>query len=120
MRVRTELAIKHGQEREIYRTRINNFVHEASRPASIIDYTRLEGGNYNEWLKDPDDEPLLAAALVGKAGYVVSWNTHDFPPNGGFAGVRYLTPPDFYQVLYAEYPRRKLKEAFEASDYRVP
>jgi len=61
------------------------------------------------------DEPLLAAALVGKAGYVVSWNIHDFPPSGAFAGVWYLTPPDFYEILYAEHPRRKLKEAFEAS-----
>jgi predicted nucleic acid-binding protein len=72
VRIRTELAIKHGQDREIYRARINAFVHQVTPGAVMVDYTKITGGNYREWLKDPDDEPVLAAALIGKAQYIVS------------------------------------------------
>jgi predicted nucleic acid-binding protein len=117
-RVRTELAIKHGQDRNVYRARLNQFISEVSRLAILVDYTRLEGGSYTEWLKDPDDEPLLATALVGRAHCVVSWNTKDFPPTGSFAGVRYLTPPQFLADLYRQHPRRK--KEFAAEEYRAP
>ena len=105
-RVRTELAIRQGQDREIYRARINTFVTQLSGLAVVVDHTRLTGGNYSEWLKDPDDEPILATALVGKARYVVSWNTRDFPPSGSFAGVEYLTPRVFLDGLYQQWPLR--------------
>ncbi len=78
-RLRTEWAIKQGLERARYRERINALTRELSQIAVIVDYTRLEGGNYRDWLRDPDDEPLLATALVGRAAYVVSHNTSDFP-----------------------------------------
>lgn len=104
VRIRTEWGIKHSQDRKVYRERINQLVGEISRLAVLVDYTRLEGGSYIEWLKDPDDEPLLAAALVGKAPYVVSWNTRDFPPGATFAGVRYLTPPEFLAEIYSQHP----------------
>ena len=78
-RIRTELAIRHGQDRAIYRTRINECINVLSRLAVTVDHTRLEGGNYTRWLQDPDDEPVLATALVGKAHYIVSLNTKDFP-----------------------------------------
>jgi predicted nucleic acid-binding protein len=103
-RIRTEWAIRQGLEREGYRERINGLIQELSKLATLVDYTRLEGGNYTTWLNDPDDEPLLATALVGRAEYVVSHNTRDFPPDGSFAGVHYLTPLAFLDVLYQEHP----------------
>ncbi|HEY8324968.1 MAG: putative toxin-antitoxin system toxin component, PIN family [Ktedonobacterales bacterium] len=105
-RIRTEWAIKQGLPREVYRQRINQLIELLSRTAVLVDYTRLEGGSYTEWLSDPDDEPLLATALVGRATYVVSHNTRDFPPDGVFAGVRYLTPLDFLDMLYRDHPIR--------------
>lgn len=119
VRIRTEWAIKQGQDRAVYRERINRFVEEVSRVAVLIDYTRLEGGTYGEWLTDPDDEPLLATALVGRAPYVVSWNTRDFPPGGLYAGVQYVTPPRFLAVLYRLHPRQHLLEAYRQSGYRA-
>lgn len=120
VRIKTELAIKHQQDRAIYRARINEFVRQVTAVATLVDYTRLAGGNYEEWLKDPDDEPLLATALVGKAHYVVSWNTKDFPPSGSFAGVQFVTPPQFLLNIYQERPYRRLRAAYLASGYHLP
>jgi predicted nucleic acid-binding protein len=74
----------------------------------LVNHTRLEGGNYDSWLKDADDEPILATALVGKAQYIVSWNTRDFPPSRTYAHVRYVTPPEFVDELYAELPQHNI------------
>lgn len=104
VRIRVEKAIAHNQERRLYRERINNYVNEITRRAEIVNHTLLEGGNYTRWLRDPDDEPLLATALVGRAEFIVSWNTRDFPPGGSYAHVRYVTPPQFLEELYGQYP----------------
>lgn len=118
-RLRTEWAIKQGLDRARYRGRINALIRELSRIAVIVDYTRLEGGNYRDWLRDPDDEPLLTTALVGKAAYAVSHNTSDFPPGGVFAGVTYLTPASFLDMLYREHPRQSsLPE--DAESFKLP
>lgn len=108
-RIRTELAIRHGQDRALYRTRINEYIKVLSQLAVTVDHTRLEGGNYTRWLHDPDDEPVLATALVGKAQYIVSLNTKDFPPNGSFAGVHYMTPAKFLELLYEQNPQKDLQ-----------
>lgn len=119
-RIRTEWAIKQGLDREVYRERINTLIRELSKVATLVDYTRLEGGNYTEWLKDPDDEPLLATALVGRAQYIVSHNTSDFPPRGSFAGVRYLTPRAFLDMLYQEYPGEPARREEGQALFRLP
>lgn len=116
VRVRTEMAIRNGQDREIYRSRINRFVHEVAGLADIVDYTLVEGGSYASWLKDPDDEPLLATALIGGAQFVVSWNTRDFPPTSVYAGVRYLIPPAFFAEIYGTHP---LQARFDSTHYRA-
>lgn len=112
-RIRTEWAIKQGLPREAYRERINLLIERLSQIAVLVDYTRLEGGNSTRWLKDLDDEPLLATALVGRATYVVSHNTSDFPPDGVYAGVRYLTPLAFLDMRYRDYPIRPRRSADE-------
>lgn len=120
VRIRTELAIKHQQDRTTYRARINACIRELSPIAEFVDYTLLEGGNYQQWLQDADDEPILATALVGRAHSVVSLNTKDFPPMGIFAGVRYLTPRQFLDELYSQHPDKNLPEDFADSGFRVP
>lgn len=120
-RIRTEWAIRQGLDREVYRERINSLVKELSLIATLVDYTRLQGGAYSRWLRDPDDEPLLATALVGQASYVVSHNTSDFPPGNVFAGVRYMTPLDFLDMLYRAYPlKSKWLKREQQDPYRLP
>jgi len=48
VRVHTELAIKQGLDRQIYRARVNLFVAELASLSSVADYTRLKSGNYTE------------------------------------------------------------------------
>ena len=101
---RTEMAIKQGLESAIYTERINRYVKEITAVATMVNHTRLVGGNYTDWLRDPDDVPLLATALVGKAQYIISWNTRDFPPKGHFAHSHYLIPPRFLEEIDALNP----------------
>lgn len=119
-RVRQRLALKHGQPEPEYRAAINASIRELASLTAYADYTLLTGGNYDQWLKDPDDEPILATALVGGASYIVSTNTHDYPPGDVFAGVRYLTPRAFLDWLYSQYPDGQPLEDWQASGYRLP
>jgi len=55
-------------------------------------------------LKDPWDRPIWAAAVLGEATYVVSENTHDYPPPNQddrhiHADVEYLSTQSFLDVL---------------------
>ena len=55
-------------------------------------------------LDDVWDYPIWAAAVAGQAHYIVSNNTHDYPPveTGGrhvYAGVEYLSGVDFLALL---------------------
>jgi len=67
--------------------------------AEIVDYRQIEGGNYELWLRDPDDHPIMATALIGKVDYLVTWNTKDFPPKKRFAGVTVITPDAFLREI---------------------
>ena len=67
--------------------------------AEVVDYRQVTGGNYDVWLRDPDDHPIMATALAGEADYLVTWNVRDFPPNRRFAGVTIVTPDAFLQLL---------------------
>ena len=67
--------------------------------AEVVDYRQVTGGSYDLWLKDPDDHPIMATALVGGVDYVVTWNVKDFPPKQRFAGVTIITPNAFLRLL---------------------
>ena len=64
-----------------------------------VDYREITGGNYDIWLRDLDDHPIMATALAGGAEYIVTWNTRDFPPKRRFAGVTILTPDAFIRLF---------------------
>lgn len=98
VRIRVEQAIAHAVERAVYRERINNLVHRLSDVARVADYRAIL---IDGLLSDPDDEPILATALAGRAGHVVSHNVRDFPPDGTALGVRFVTPAAFLTLLEA-------------------
>lgn len=54
---------------------------------------------------DPDDRHVLAAAIAGKAAYIVIWNLKDFPAKDlGSHGVASQSPDDFLTNLHAMFP----------------
>lgn len=68
--------------------------------AAWCDYRQITGGSYENWLRDPDDHPIVATALAGGAEYIVTWNIRDFPPKKRFAGfITIITPDAFLQEL---------------------
>lgn len=67
--------------------------------AERVDYQQITGGNYEEWLTDVDDHPIMATALMGRVDYIVTSNTKDFPPKKQFAGITIITPDAFLRLL---------------------
>ncbi len=64
----------------------------------LVDEQTITGGNYDLWLRDPNDHPILATALAGKADYLVTQNIKDFPPKLRFAGTT-ITPEAFLRLF---------------------
>jgi predicted nucleic acid-binding protein len=67
--------------------------------AEVVDDRQITGGNYDVWLRDPDDHPIMATALAGQVDYLVTWNIRDFPPKKRFAGITILTPDAFLRLF---------------------
>ncbi len=74
------------------------FFRRVDATAELVDHREYEG-EYPDWLDDPDDYHLIAAAIVAQADYLVTANTHDFPAGETFAGTTIITPGDFIDFL---------------------
>lgn len=60
-------------------------------------------------LPDPDDRHVLAAALAGGAGTIVTWNLRDFPDSAlAPHGVQAVSPDDFVLSLADRLPQAVL------------
>lgn len=56
-------------------------------------------------LPDPDDRHVLAAAIAGRAAYIVTWNLKDFPAKDlASHGVTSQSPDAFLTDLHAAFP----------------
>lgn len=117
VRIRVEHSIRRGIERSVYRQRINDLIHLLTAALRVAHYPAGAGGRY---LNDPDDEPILATAIAAQAGFIVSLNTRDFPPDGLVAGVRFLTPTEFLAVLEARHPRDDLGDRARDAGRQLP
>ena len=111
VRVRIEHSIARGVPRSIYRQRINDLVHLLSDVLIVADYRTADAAGA---LRDPDDEPILAAALASGAEMIVSLNTRDFPASGHVRGLRFLTPQQYLGEVAAHHPDQALEQ--QASD----
>jgi len=60
--------------------------------AEVQGWQPLEG-TYG--LPDPDDEHVVAAAVVAGAGAIITHNRHDFPTALFPAGIQLLPPQEF-------------------------
>lgn len=70
--------------------------------ADVTDYRHLTPGLR---LPDPDDRHVLAAAIAGKAAYIVTWNLKDFPARDlAEYGVASQSPDDFLIDLHTAFP----------------
>ena len=78
---------------------LDTFVSELNELATIVDERLIAGGNFDDWLDDPDDHPVMATALVGQVDFLVTANTKDFPPKKRFAGVTLITPGAFAERM---------------------
>jgi uncharacterized protein len=54
--------------------------------------------------KDPKDDKYVAAALGGRAEYVVTLDRRHMLALGAYGGVRFVTPGDFLAVLRSSTP----------------
>ena len=117
VRIRVEQAIAHGTARSVYRERINNLIHRLSDVLSLADYRSIE---LEGILSDPDDEPILAAALASRAGFIVSHNVNDFPSSGQALGIRFVTPKEFLTVLEMRHPDTDLSQHAEDAGKQLP
>jgi hypothetical protein len=60
-----------------------------------------------ETLRDVWDQPIWAAAVIGRAQYVISENTRDYPPRRAdgrhvYEGIEYIPGRAFLQLLTEE------------------
>jgi predicted nucleic acid-binding protein len=117
VRIRVEKAIERGVDRAVYRDRVNELIHVLSDVCRIVNHrdARPRGS-----LRDPDDEPILATALVARAAYIVSLNTRDFPPTGVALGVRFVTPTDCLADLITRNPAAGLENHPGATGRQIP
>ncbi len=67
--------------------------------AEMVDAEMISGGNYDLWLRDASDHPIMATALMGQVDYLVTENLRDFPPKRRFAGITIVTSGAFLRLL---------------------
>ena len=70
--------------------------------AELVDEQVITGGNYDLWLHDPADHPIMATAIAGGVDYLVTQDLKDFPPKQRFAGTTIITPEAFLRLLAPE------------------
>lgn len=55
-------------------------------------------------LDDPDDAPIVACAVLGKADYLVTYDVHFEPLNGEHSGIKIVKALPFLWALRGDRP----------------
>lgn len=85
------------------RQRLNALVAQFSSVLRTVDYAGAPAADLS-WLKDPDDWPVMQAALVVNADVLVTENSSDFPLGERRNGILILGSDQFLATLYARLP----------------
>ena len=86
--------------------RADRLVAEMRRYFDDAEVTGWEGLDGRYGLPDPDDEHLVAAAVVGGAGVIVTHNLRDLPVSRMPHGLQVLPPAEFAANTVALSPTR--------------
>ena len=87
--------VRHGADRaraDEAARRLIDAMHRAFDDACVSGWEPLEG---TFGLPDPDDEHLIATAVIGGAGVIVTENLRDLPSEKMPPGVQVVTPREF-------------------------
>lgn len=87
--------LRHGDDATTAEARAQHLIDQMStvfEDALVLNWEPLEG---TFGLPDPDDEHVVAAALVGGAGVIVTSNLKDFPPQTIPEPLNVVSPAQF-------------------------
>ena len=87
--------IKRGETEEVARAKAQHLATQMRTTFSDSIVRGWEGLEGSYGLPDPDDEHVLAAAVVGGAGSIVTWNFKDFPEAKIPVGIQIISPQEF-------------------------
>jgi predicted nucleic acid-binding protein len=96
--------IERGDNEEVAREKARHLVSQMRmnfEDSIVLGWEGLEG-TYQ--LPDPDDEHVVAAAVVGGAGSIVTDNFKDFPPDKIPSGIQIVSAKDFAYETVAMRP----------------
>lgn len=86
---------RHGESEEVATVRAAYLIRQMRKAFDDAETTGWEGLEGSYGLPDPDDEHVVAAAVVAGAGAIVTLNLKDFPAARLPAGIETLTPSQF-------------------------
>lgn len=91
---RTKL-IELGKEAEEAARRARHLIEQMRQHFDDAEVSGWEGLEGTYGLPDPDDEHLVAAAVVANAGAIITLNVRDLPPDKLPRGLQVLSPKEF-------------------------
>ncbi|MEO3927354.1 PIN domain-containing protein [Micromonosporaceae bacterium B7E4] len=91
----TAKLIKRGEDEVAARHRAETLIRQMRSAFEDAEIRGWEGLDGAYGLPDPDDEHVVAAAVVAGAGAVVTHNVKDFPHERIPAGIQVLQPAEF-------------------------
>jgi predicted nucleic acid-binding protein len=87
--------IERGQEADEAAKRAQHLVEQIRQHFDDAEVGGWEGLEGTYGLPDPDDEHLVAAAVVANAGAIITLNVRDLPPDRLPRGLQVLSPKEF-------------------------
>lgn len=91
--------------RQIQQERILEFLTLLARLAEWVEVP--QGAVRSVILQDPEDDLVLACAVIGKADFLVTYDAHFDALKGGYAGIRITKALPFLWALRGDQPPRE-------------